>query len=185
MTASTACPECLRRSWLLAKLAAYIARHFCSKSGAAIHDLLALPSDELARLVAPKVANQLMAQVDAIPQQCFREGIELGDCWAICRHSDDFPESLRALDDAPWTLFGRGDYELLAGRTRSTPKTRSLPRGAICTPPARPPTGTMRSLPTTMPSGTSPECSRTLVASRVSGQRRFLKAKALSHAARP
>lgn len=115
MTAPSACPECLRRSWLLARLSPYIERHVLTESGACLHDLLALPSEELARQVAPKVAAQVTAQIAAIPEQRLSEEIDLADCWAICRHSDHFPASLRALDDAPWTLFGRGDYELLAG----------------------------------------------------------------------
>ena len=115
MTAPSACPECLRRSWLLARLSPYIERHVLAESGACLHDLLALPSEELAQQVAPKVAAQVTAQIAAISEQHFSEDIELGGCWAICRHSDHFPDSLRALDDAPWALFGRGDYELLAG----------------------------------------------------------------------
>ena len=115
MTAPTACRECFRRSWLLARLSPDIERHVSIEPGARIHDLLALPSEELAGQVAPKVADQVTAQIAAIPEQHFSEDIELGGCWAICRHSDHFPDSLRVLDDAPWALFGRGDYELLAG----------------------------------------------------------------------
>jgi len=114
MSAPSACPECLRRSWLLAMLSPYIERYLCSETGASVRDLLALSNEDLVQQTAKKVAAQLLARVAAISEQSFEEQIALDHCWATCQHSDEYPESLRPLDDAPWALFGRGDQKLLA-----------------------------------------------------------------------
>lgn len=114
MTATSACLECLRRSWLLTGLAPYIERYLPSESSSSLRDLLALSSEELAQHVAPKVAEQMLCRVAAISELHFRGQIAVGECWATCQHSDHYPESLRLLDDAPWALFGRGDRDLLS-----------------------------------------------------------------------
>ena len=113
MTATSACPECLRRSHLLTILAPYIERYLSTDTGASVRDLLALPSEDLARQAAPKVAEQMLARVAAISEQHLKSQIAANQCWAICQHSDHYPESLRPLHDAPWALFGRGDQGLL------------------------------------------------------------------------
>lgn len=114
MPATSACPDCLRRSWLLAMLAPYIERFLCSGSGSTVHQLLALSNEDLVQLVAPRVAEQMLARVAAISEQHFIDEIAISRCWATCQHSDHYPESLRPLDDAPWALFGLGDRDLLA-----------------------------------------------------------------------
>lgn len=113
MTATSACPDCLRRSQLLSMLAPYIERYLSAAPGPSVRDLLALPSEDLARQAAPKVAEQMLARVAAISGQHLESQIAASQCWATCRHSDHYPESLRPLDDAPWALFGRGDQGLL------------------------------------------------------------------------
>ena len=51
-----ACPDCLRRSWLLAHLAPYIEKIATGAPGSRSPELLRLSSEDLAAVAAPKVA---------------------------------------------------------------------------------------------------------------------------------
>lgn len=111
----TACLECLRRSWLLAALAPYIERVALSDSGSLSPELLRRSNEELVELVAPKVAAQMLARIEALPEKWLREELAEAECWATCRHSDPYPAQLQDAADAPWALIGRGDPGLLDG----------------------------------------------------------------------
>jgi hypothetical protein len=104
MSETDACPECLRRSWLLGLLGPYIER-----SSPHVPGLLALPDAELVAKVAPERATELLAAVEAKSEGQLGEALRAADCWAVCRHSDRFPEALRHIDDAPKALIGRGE----------------------------------------------------------------------------
>jgi DNA processing protein len=110
-----ACPECLRRSWLLADLGSYVERIATGEVGSRSPELLRLSSEELVEVAAPKVAAQLLARNAALPEERLNEELQVAGCWACCRHGDLYPDSLRDADDAPWTLIGRGNPELLEG----------------------------------------------------------------------
>jgi len=112
MVKPTACPDCLRRSWLLAKLAPYMER---IAPGRCSLGLLGLSSEDLAQKVAPDVASLILASVEAISEDRLGEELEQAGCWAVCRHGDLYPDSLRDASDAPWALIGRGDPRLLDG----------------------------------------------------------------------
>ena len=113
MPSPSACPDCLRRSWLLAALGPYVERLLSSESSWSVRQILALPNRDLVRLAAPKVAEQMLARVAAISEERFTEQLTLAGCWATCHHRDDYPSSLRPLDDRPWALFGLGRNDLL------------------------------------------------------------------------
>jgi DNA processing protein len=115
MAEKTACVDCLRRSWLLAALAPYIERVATGEVGRRSPELLRLSNEELVEVVAPKVAGQVLARIEALPQERLVEELLLAGCWACCRHSDLYPTSLRDAADAPWALIGRGDPSLLDG----------------------------------------------------------------------
>lgn len=110
----TACPDCLRRAWLLALLGPYIER---TTSGEAPRspELLRLSNEELVEVAAPNVGDQILARVAALPEEYMLEDLRSAECWACCRHCELYPESLRDDAGAPWALIGRGDPELLAG----------------------------------------------------------------------
>jgi DNA processing protein len=115
MTAPHACPDCLRRSWLLAQLGPYIER---TADGGPAHralELLRLGNEDLVIAAAPQVAAQLLARVEALTETQMKAELEAADCWACCRHDERYPSGLHAADDAPWALIGRGDPARLKG----------------------------------------------------------------------
>jgi DNA processing protein len=117
MTRPRACPECLRRAQLLSHLAPYI-----EKAETHAAELLGLTSPDLTAAVAPRAAEQILAQVEATPERQLRTQLEQSGCWATCKHDPEFPVGLRDAPGAPWALFGRGDPVLLA---------RLRPEGAV------------------------------------------------------
>jgi DNA processing protein len=108
-----ACPECLRRSRLLAHLAPYIEKIATGAPGMRSPELLRLGNEDLAKVTAPKVADQILAQLAAVPEDRLQREVENAGCWACCRHDPLFPVGLRDATDAPWALIGRGDPLLL------------------------------------------------------------------------
>ena len=110
-----ACPECLRRAWLLAALAPYIEKVATGEAGSRSPELLRLANEDLVAVAAPRVAGQLLANVAALSEPRLRAALEGAGCWACCRHDGLYPEPLRDAADAPWALIGRGEFGLLAG----------------------------------------------------------------------
>lgn len=108
-----ACPECLRRARLLAHLAPYIEKIAVGAPGKRSPELLRLGNEDLVEVVAPLVARQVLARVEAVPAERLREELEEAGCWGCCRHDPLFPAGLRDAGDAPWALVGRGDPDLL------------------------------------------------------------------------
>lgn len=108
-----ACPDCLRRSRLLAHLAPYIERIATGAPGSRSPELLRLSNEDLAEAAAPKVAAQVLAQVGAVPERHLRAELRAAQCWACCRHDSRYPRGLHDAADAPWALIGRGDPALL------------------------------------------------------------------------
>jgi len=110
-----ACPECLRRAWLLARLAPYIERIATGAPGSRSPELLRLSDEDLAAVAAPSVATQVLAGVREIEERRLRDELRAAQCWACCRHDTLYPEGLRDATDAPRALIGRGDPALLEG----------------------------------------------------------------------
>jgi DNA processing protein len=111
----TACPDCLRRSWLLALLGPYVEKIATGAVGSRSPELLRLSNEDLVAAAAPKVAGQLLARVEALDEGYLEAELLAARCWACCRHGDLYPEGLRDAPDAPWALIGRGDPGLLDG----------------------------------------------------------------------
>jgi DNA processing protein len=110
-----ACPECLRRCWLLALLGPYIEKVASGEVGSRSPELLRLSNEDLVEAVAPKVAGGLLRRNKALDEAELRAQLAAAECWACCRHGDLYPGGLRDADDAPWALIGRGDPRLLDG----------------------------------------------------------------------
>jgi DNA processing protein len=110
-----ACPECLRRSWLLALLGPYIERIATGAVGSRSPELLRLSNEDLVAATAPKVAGQILERIAALSEQHLTTELLAAQCWACCRHGDLYPAGLRDATDAPWALIGRGDPKLLDG----------------------------------------------------------------------
>lgn len=115
MAEPSACVECLRRSWLLAALGAYVEKIATGEVGNRSPELLRLSNEDLVEVAAPKLAAQLLARVEALSEEHLGEELLLAECWACCRHSEFYPASLRDASDAPWALIGRGSPKLLDG----------------------------------------------------------------------
>jgi DNA processing protein len=113
MNQPSACPDCLRRSRLLAHLAPYIEKVATGAPGARSPELLRLSNEDLAAAVAPKIAEQVLSRVAAVPEAHLVADLLAARCWACCRHDSSFPIGLRDAADAPWVLIGRGDPVLL------------------------------------------------------------------------
>jgi DNA processing protein len=115
MAEPRACLECLRRSWLLAALGPYVEKIATGEVGSRSPELLRLSNEDLVEVAAPKVAEQLLARVAALPEEKLNEELTLASCWACCCHDGLYPASLRDAADAPRALIGRGSPKLLEG----------------------------------------------------------------------
>lgn len=115
MVEPRACPDCLRRSWLLASLGPYIEKIATGAIGSRSPELLRLSNEDLVAAAAPKVAGQLLGRIEALDEGYLEAELLAARCWACCRHGDLYPEGLRDAPDAPWALIGRGDPGLLDG----------------------------------------------------------------------
>jgi DNA protecting protein DprA len=115
MTPAGACPNCLRRSWLLSLIAPYIENALDHDNGELPFDLLRLDNATLVEAVAPKVAPTLLARVDALHEGYFADALRAVESWATCRHDPFYPASLHELPAAPSALIGLGDPGLLVG----------------------------------------------------------------------
>ena len=69
-----ACPDCLRRSWLLALLGPYIEKIATGAVGSRSPELLRLSNEDLVAVAAPKVAGQLLARVEALAEARSSDG---------------------------------------------------------------------------------------------------------------
>lgn len=113
MTHAGACPQCLRRSWLVSLAAPYIEKTLADAPRPQALELFCLSNEALVKLVAPQVASTLLARVEALPESHFAAGLEAANCWATCRHDPFYPEPLHEAPGAPWALIARGDPALL------------------------------------------------------------------------
>lgn len=107
-----ACDGCLRRSWLLGRLAGWIehARHGSS----ALPEILALRSDRLIKAVAGEQAGAIADEHDRFDADAARAAVDDARLAAVCRHDPAYPPRLLHARDAPAALFVGGAFERLA-----------------------------------------------------------------------
>lgn len=119
--ASDACDACLRRALLLGRLAPYIEHVTTREPGSRTRELLALSDTALVKAAAGHKADRLLAESAAADPNELRRRLSAADCWATCRHEQDYPPALRDLDgEAPAALMGCGDLTALS-RLRDEP----------------------------------------------------------------
>lgn len=109
------CPECLRRSRLLALLSPYIERSCDDRPGRRVPELLALSNADLVAAVAPRKTDEFLSEVTSIGEGELIEELDTAGCWAICHHHPEWPCGLVHQKDGPRCLIGRGDPEPLLG----------------------------------------------------------------------
>src|SRR2546430_338519 len=110
-----ACPECLRRAWLIGSLSGHIETAVSDTSGHRAHELLALSDEDLARAMARGEATSFLRRAGSRDAKRLRAAVDGAGAWGCCRHDDLYPTALHDLGDGPGALFGRGAPALLAG----------------------------------------------------------------------
>ncbi len=104
--AHRACDACLRRSWLIARLAGWLehARH----EQARLPEVLALPDDRLIAAIAKREAAAIAAEHDAFDPARAGAAVAAAGLNAVCRHDDLYPRRLLHAGDAPAVLHVAG-----------------------------------------------------------------------------
>jgi len=106
--AESACPDCLRRNWLIARLGGWIQNVTDDKPGKRTPELLRLGTAELVEAVAAKEADEILSWNANLEEGTMVGRLEAAGCWACCRHHPSFPDGLGDGADAPVAIFGRG-----------------------------------------------------------------------------
>jgi DNA processing protein len=98
-----ACDACLRRTWLVARLAGAIeiARH----EKRVLRELLALRDDELIAALGDAAGGDVAAEFEGADPAAVRAAADAAGLAAICRHDEGYPGALSALRDRPAVLF--------------------------------------------------------------------------------
>lgn len=115
---TAACGSCLRRTWLLGRLADHIAR--AHERFGSLDSLLALSDAELLAAIAPSQRSALEEALAAFDPEPARRRCVGAGLAAICRHDGQrYPPVLREMPDPPAVLHVAGEparlHHLLAG----------------------------------------------------------------------
>jgi DNA processing protein len=114
MTAGTAeaCAACLRRAFLVARLAPRIAG-LLDRPRARVAGLLGLSEADLLQAVAGPHAASVLDELDRLDVDAEREALDDRGVAAFCRHSPAYPPPLLELGDPPAVLFVLGSLDRL------------------------------------------------------------------------
>jgi DNA processing protein len=110
------CDVCLRRTWLIARLAGYVERERHARSGA-LALLLAL--DDQALLSALPVEPALIDAYAAFSPAAARDAVREAGLAAFCRHHEAFPPALLELPDPPAIIHVAGDLDVFLAATEA------------------------------------------------------------------
>jgi DNA processing protein len=135
---TTACEACLRRTWLVGRLADHIAR--AHERFGALDSLLALDDDELLRAIAPSRRADLQESLAGFSAGPARARCASAGVTPVCRHDGLYPAGLREGPDPPAVVHVAGAVsrlqELLCGPAvgvvgarRATPYGLEVSRG--------------------------------------------------------
>ncbi len=112
MTGPGACDRCLRRSWLVAHLAAYLERLRADRGR--IREVLALPDERLIGALAGRHGDAVADEWRALDVAALRRSWRAAGVTSICRHEPEYPSGLHDLGDPPAVLHVAGDAARLA-----------------------------------------------------------------------
>jgi DNA processing protein len=107
-----ACGDCLRRSWLLARLSEHLER--VGRRRTELADVLSLTDAELIAALGGERRGMLAREhrrFDPAPQRAAAVAAGLS---AVCRHDDRYPAQLRDADDAPAVMHVHGSFARFA-----------------------------------------------------------------------
>jgi DNA processing protein len=117
-----ACDACLRRAWLVARLAGRleIARlRRGSASAGRLREILALPDERLVTVLAGTDAAVIASELEAVEPEELRASCLAAHVTPVCRHDERYPKRLHDLPDPPAVLFVAGEpgrlVELVGG----------------------------------------------------------------------
>lgn len=108
----TACDACLRRTALVARLAAHVER--ARRERRRLGELLSLADERLIDALAGDRRAEIVAAHTGFDAARARERLAAVSMHAVCRHDARYPPRLLEADDAPAVLHVAGDVELLA-----------------------------------------------------------------------
>jgi DNA processing protein len=114
-----ACDACLRRTWLVARLAGAI--EVARREKRVLRELLALSEERLIAALGGDGGDELAAELERLDPSTLRATADRAGLASVCRHDGAYPARLRDLVDAPAVLFGAaardpvGRVERLAG----------------------------------------------------------------------
>src|SRR5215211_3265443 len=107
-----ACHSCLRRAFLVDRLAPRIAG-LLQRPRPRPQGLLALSDEHLIAAVPGGPEPELLAWLESFdPERAMRE-VWAAETWAVCGHAAGYPDGLGQLSDPPAVLFGSGRPEAL------------------------------------------------------------------------
>jgi DNA processing protein len=113
----------MRRALLIERLAPHIER-VATGGGRGSPELLALEDDRLASAIGGRRAGEILTDARAASARDLRRRVDAARCWTTCRHHAAYPAALLDLgDEVPAALFGRGEWEALAGLDPTTAAT--------------------------------------------------------------
>jgi DNA processing protein len=132
MTGVHACGACLRRTWLVARLAGWIelARH----EGRRLPEVLALDDETLLKAVAPSEVSRTLAAREALDLDAERAAYPAAGLRAVCRHDPAYPAALRDDRAAPPIVAWSGELPAgpavaVVGTRRASPDGLEVARG--------------------------------------------------------
>ena len=128
----SACDACLRRTWLVARVAGWIelARH----QGRRLPEVLALGDDDLVAAVAPSEVARTRRERERLDVGALRAAYERAELQYGCRHEADYPAALRDDRAAPAVLartgrLPQGPAIAVVGTRRASPEGLEIARG--------------------------------------------------------
>ena len=110
--APDACDSCLRRAYLIGRLAPRIAG-LLDRPRARVAGLLALSEADLLDAVAGRHAERILDELEKLDLGAERERLAERRVSAFCGHSQGYPPQLLELGDPPAVLFALGRLETL------------------------------------------------------------------------
>jgi DNA processing protein len=126
------CDVCLRRTWLVARLAGWIelARH----EGRRLPEVLALDDETLLRAVAPSEVSRTLAARELLDLQAERAAYPAAGLRAVCQHEPSYPQALRDDGAAPPIVAWAGELPQgpavsVVGTRRASPDGLEVARG--------------------------------------------------------